>query len=792
MQAKTTYEELEKRVQELEKIESEYVFFKEALRDSEDSFKRLFENVPLGYQSLDENGCFIVVNQTWLDALGYREEEIIGKSFADFLHPDWREHFKENFPRFKAIGEILGVEFEMVRKNGDLILVSFTGKISRDTKGDFRQTHCVFQDITERKRHEEELRMARELTARIIEDGPVAITLVDSGGKIVFANRHAERLFGLEKNSLEGLGYNSSEWFIEDVDGSPFPEERLPFRQVMSTGQPVYNVQHAITRPDAARKILSINGAPLHDVHGKVDRVVFVILDITERKQAEIALKESEEKYRLLFNLGVDAMFLVHNTTTQILECNAKASQLFGYTPQELLSMKMMDLSTTPEETRQACQHNASQIERIYRKKGGDCISVEVTSTHFELKHRAAHISVIRDITEQKRLEAEKQNLQIQLNHAQKMESIGRLAGGVAHDFNNMLGAILGYVELAMEEAEDNHDLHADLKEIQTAAQRSADLTKQLLTFARKQTISPRKLDLNDTVESMLNMLRRLIGEDIDLVWKPSTHLQPVKMDPSQIDQLLANLCVNARDAIAKVGKITIETAAVAFDQEFCSAHHGYLPGEYILLTVSDDGCGMDQSTLAHIFEPFFTTKERSKGTGLGLASVFGLVKQNDGVINVYSEPGQGTTFKIYLPAYSIKSDGMAEKTPELPVEHGNETILLVEDESAILGMTTRMLEKLGYTVVAAATPGEAIRLAHDYQGEIDLLMTDVVMPEMNGRELAKNLLSHYPDLKRLFMSGYTSNVIAHHGVLDEGVHFIQKPFSKKDLGNKLREVLEG
>ena len=394
-------------------------------------------------------------------------------------------------------------------------------------------------------------------------------------------------------------------------------------------------------------------------------------------------------------------------------------------------------------------------------------------------------VSVVRDITDRKKL-------QNQLNQAQKMESVGRLAGGVAHDFNNMLGVILGHTEMALEETDPATPLYADLHDIQQAAERSADLTRQLLAFARKQTIAPMVIDINDTVEGMLNMLHRLIGEDIDLLWQPGRNLQPVKIDPSQIDQILANLCVNARDAIDGVGKITIETDAKTIDEDYCHDHLGSLPGDYVLLEVSDDGCGMDKKILNHIFEPFFTTKEQGQGTGLGLASIYGIVKQNNGFINVYSEPGQGTTFKIYLPVCAAKSAGAAEKAPDLAVEHGKETILLVEDESAILKMTTTMLERLGYTVVAAATPGEAIHLAHEYQGRIDLLMTDVVLPEMNGRELAENLLSHYPDLKRLFMSGYTANVIAHHGVLDQGVHFIQKPFSKKDLGGKLREVLEG
>ena len=285
-------------------------------------------------------------------------------------------------------------------------------------------------------------------------------------------------------------------------------------------------------------------------------------------------------------------------------------------------------------------------------------------------------------------------------------------------------------------------------------------------------------------------MLRRLIGEDIDLAWLPGAEVWPVKIDPGQVDQILANLCVNARDAISDVGKITIETGKAIFDDAYCADHAGFVPGEFVLLAVSDDGSGMTPETLDKIFEPFFTTKDVNKGTGLGLATVYGIVKQNNGFINVYSEPEKGTTFRIYLPRHETEAKQIRKKAPAAPDARGSETILLVEDEPAILKMTTKMLELLGYTVLGASTPGEAIRLAREHSGEIHLLMTDVVMPEMNGRDLARNLLALYPNLKRLFMSGYTANVIAHHGVLDEGVHFIQKPFARQELASKVRKAL--
>ena len=311
-----------------------------------------------------------------------------------------------------------------------------------------------------------------------------------------------------------------------------------------------------------------------------------------------------------------------------------------------------------------------------------------------------------------------------------------------------------------------------------------------MLAFARKQTIIPVVLDLNQNVESMLKMLRRLIGEDIDLAWLPEAGLCPVKMDPVQVDQILANLCVNARDAIADVGKVTIETGNAVFDETYCADHAGFVAGEYVLLAVSDDGCGMDKEILDQIFEPFFTSKGVGQGTGLGLSTVYGIVKQNNGFINVYSEPGKGTTFRIYLPRYAGQAvDTQRERAAEIPLSHG-ETVLVVEDEPALLTMAKMMLEKLGYRVLAAGTPGEAIGLAEEHASEIHLLITDVVMPEMNGRDLAERLQSLYPGMKILFMSGYTANVIAHRGVLDEGMNFIQKPFSMKDIATKVGEVL--
>jgi PAS domain S-box-containing protein len=395
------------------------------------------------------------------------------------------------------------------------------------------------------------------------------------------------------------------------------------------------------------------------------------------------------------------------------------------------------------------------------------------------------------DVTERKRTEAALRKTEDQLRQAQKLEAIGQLAGGVAHDFNNILGVILGHTEMAMEQSSPEQSVYADLQEIHQAALRSADLTRQLLAFARKQTVDPKVVNTNQLVEGFLKLLRRLIGEDVSLEWLPGKDLYPVRMDPSQIEQILTNLCVNARDAIATVGHITIETRNVSIDEAYCADHLGFQPGDFVMLSVSDNGSGMEKEIIDRIYEPFFTTKGLGHGTGLGLATVYGIIKQNNGFINVYSEPGRGSTFRIYL----ARDRGTAvlietEKAIEF-ISRGNETVLLVEDEPAILKMTKSMLEGFGYHVLPAHTPADAMHLVEKYPGRIHILITDVIMPDMTGPDLAERISLVSPDTKHLFTSGYTENVIAHRGVLKQGVHFLPKPFSRKQLGTKIRQVLD-
>jgi len=481
-----------------------------------------------------------------------------------------------------------------------------------------------------------------------------------------------------------------------------------------------------------------------------------------------------------------------------IISANSAACALLGYAEEELLGRSAKILFSEELSHQQAWMQilfitgGVSHVEEVYMTKEGRSVPILLSaSILYDQKHQVQGIvQVAQDVSERKLAEEANEKLQVQLVQAQKMESVGRLAGGVAHDFNNMLGVILGHTEMALDETDPAQPLYRDLQEILKAARRSANLTRQLLTFARKQTISPQVLDLNETVHEMLKMLQRLIGENISLGWVPGADLWPVKMDHSQVDQILANLCVNARDAIEGAGKVTIETGMTSLSEAYCKAHPGFVPGDYVLLAVSDTGSGMDKETISHLFEPFFTTKELGKGTGLGLATIYGIVKQNNGFINVYSERGHGSVFKIYLPRHQgVVKQAEKEELRESQ-DQGHETILLVEDEPAILKMTTAMLERLGYTVLAASAPSEALVLAKKNAADIQLLITDVVMPHMNGRILSQNLLALCPGLKVLFMSGYTANTIAHHGILEAGVHFIEKPFSRQDLACKVRQAL--
>lgn len=522
------------------------------------------------------------------------------------------------------------------------------------------------------------------------------------------------------------------------------------------------------------------------------------VVDITESKLAERDLMEREETFRALAENSIDVI-MRFDRGYRHLYVNPIAERITGI-PRDLFIGKTHEELGFPEELCKLWEGNLEKVFKTgeicrieFQMPDGTWIDWLLMPEFDENKNVKAVITSARDITERKLAEEQQRKLQEQLAQANKMESVGRLAGGVAHDFNNMLGVILGNTELALQSLKGDDPVYDDLVEIKKAAERSAELTRQLLAFARRQTAAPRVLDLNETVSGMLNMLRRLIGENIELRWEPGDIPVYVKLDPAQVDQALANLCVNARDAIAGIGKISIRTKGMEIDRNENPGNSGsadFPEGKYVMLEVEDNGCGMDKNVLDNLFEPFFTTKGAGQGTGLGLATVYGIVKQNDGFIKVESEPGKGTAIKLFLPAYEGEMVSAASASFVTAQDKSDETILLVEDEISILNVTVKMLESQGYKVLSAFSPAEALRLAGENAGEISLLMTDVIMPEMNGQELSKSILSINPGIKVLFISGYTADVIAKQGIIPEGVHFIQKPFTMQELAAKVREVL--
>jgi PAS domain S-box-containing protein len=510
------------------------------------------------------------------------------------------------------------------------------------------------------------------------------------------------------------------------------------------------------------------------------------------REQAEKALRESEEKYHSLYasmNEGVALHEIVHDeaglpSDYRILEFNPAFGSIFGLERAQALGRKASEILGA----------EALSYLDTYAKvvASGEPASFRAT---FESMEKSFQVSVsspaggkfatlFEDISERLRLEA-------QLFQAQRLESIGRLAGGVAHDFNNLLTAITGYSQMLLLQLETQNPMRGKLDLIKKAADRASALTGQLLAFSRKQLLQPQVLELNDLIASTDKILRRIIGEDIELVTVFGTDIGRIKADPTQLEQVMLNLIVNARDAMPNGGKIIVETSSVELDETYARRHVGVMPGRYVMLAVSDKGCGMDGEVLKHIFEPFFTTKKKGKGTGLGLSTVYGIVKQSGGNIWVYSETGQGTTFKIYLPQVDDEvEESKMEKSPA-EVAGGRETVLLAEDDEFVRNFVKDVLQKFGYTVLEAQHGSEALRIGLEHSGLIHLLLTDVVMPRMSGQQLARQMVTLRPAVKVLYMSGYTESAIVHHGVLDSNAAFVQKPFTGETLARRVREILD-
>ena len=618
-----------------------------------------------------------------------------------------------------------------------------------------------------------------ELTFDVVPD---PVFLVDNQYRIQRANRAASALLGLEPSQL------IDKYCYEVLGDTAGPLPGSPFRRLLRTGKE----ERCDIEVARLGKVFDVTVSPLFDSSGTAYGSVHVLRDITDRKREEEALRRSEASHRSLI-LGATYGIFRCDVNGKFLAVNPALVAMLGYESEaDLLAANLVhDVIRDPEEGVRLLQQYRQKgrldgLEAQWRRKDGTPVPVRLSGrTVLDERGALEGYEVIAENV------SERWHLEEQLRQAQKIEAVGRLAGGVAHDFNNLLTIVTGYSDLVLERLGATDAMRAYVEEIKKAGERAASLTRQLLAFGRRQTLAPRALDLNAVVANIDKMLRRLIGENIELTTVLAPELGRVKADPGQIEQVILNLAVNARDAMPQGGQLTLETANVELNEGDTRTRVSVLPGRYVMLAVSDSGMGMDAETQAHIFEPFFTTKEKDKGTGLGLATVYGIVKQSGGHIWLYSEPNHGTTFKIYLPRLEEAAQPVEAISPGAPLAGGSETILLVEDEEGVRDLARRILELKGYKVITASNPTEAAQVCERYEGPIHLLLTDVVMPTMSGPQLAEHVAFLRPGLRVLYISGYTDNAIVPHGILEEGVQFLQKPFTRDSLTRKVREVLD-
>jgi PAS domain S-box-containing protein len=776
--------------------------------------------------STDLAGRVEVLNPVAEGLTGWAQDQASGRPLSEVFHiinEETRQTVENPVSKVLREGMVVGLANHtlLIAKDGQERPIADSAAPIRDEKGRITGVVLVFRDQTDERRVQRlnQVRMTLLEYASTHTLGEFLTKTLDEIGVLVNSPVGFYHFVSPDQQTLSlqqwstrtlkefcqtqggGMHYGIDQagvWADCVREGKPVIHnnyDSLPDKKGMPQGHArvIRELVVPVMRNNRAAAILGVGNKPVDYTEADVDAVSFLAdatWQIVEKKQSDQALAHSHELMQYIIEHNQSAI-AVHDQNLNYVYVSRRYLDEYNVKEDVIGKHHYEVFPDLPQKWRDV--HQRSLAGEIVRADDDPYVREDGSTewTRWECRPWHASDGSIGGIIIYTEVITQRKRLEDQVRQAQKMEAIGRLAGGVAHDFNNMLSVILGYAELAMEIAKPDDPLHGPLKEIQNAANRSAKITRQLLAFARKQTIAPRVLDLNEIVEGMLRMLRRLIGEDIELKWLPAADMWPLNMDPSQIDQILANLCVNARDAMDGGGRVVIETGRATFDEEACMGHADCRPGDFVLLAVSDNGQGMDKPTLDNLFEPFFTTKEVGQGTGLGLSTVYGIVQQNKGFIHVYSEPRTGTSFKIYLPRHDAPVESDRDEDEILNAARDHETILLVEDEPAILKMATLMLEKLGYNVLAANTPGKALEVAKTFGSPIHLVITDVVMPEMNGRDLAEQLILLHPDMKILFMSGYTANVIAHHGVLDEGVRFIPKPFSRKDIALKVREVLD-
>ncbi|HTT67536.1 MAG TPA: PAS domain-containing protein [Gemmatimonadales bacterium] len=651
-----------------------------------------------------------------------------------------------------------------------------------DAGGGYHGRVWYFRDVTERRQAEATLRWERFLMRTLMENLPDPIYFKDADSRFLTANQAWARRVGLADPG-QAVGKTDFEFFASDHAEAA----RRTEQEILRTGLPVVDLEELETWPDRPSAWVSTTKMPLRDEDGRIIGTFGISRDITERRRAEDLLRRSEAEFRSLVEHAPVGIYR-STRSGRFLTVNPALVRMLGYRwAEELLRLDMArDVYAEPAERARLLAERSERAEVTWKRRDGSPITVELTFHGIPSPEgeEEQFEGVVVDVTGQRSLEN-------QFRQAQRLEAVGRLAGGVAHDFNNVLTAITGYSDLVLEDLAPDDPKRADLEEIRTAAQRAAALTRQLLAFSRKQVLQSRVLDLNTVVQSLEKMLRRLIGEDVQLAFSPGAELWRVRADPGQIEQVILNLAVNSRDAMPSGGRLTIETANVELDAAYTREHAGATPGRYVLLAVSDTGTGMDAETRSHIFEPFFTTKEQGKGTGLGLATVYGIVKQSGGYVWVYSEPGRGATFKMYLPRVDAPVEEQEPSGEGADVPGGGEAVLVAEDDPAVRAIVADVLSQKGYRVMRAPDGQSALGMAGAHAGRIDLLITDLVMPGMTGRELAEALAAVRPGVRVLYISGYTDDAVVRHGVLEEGLAYLQKPFTPRALARKVREMLD-
>ena len=789
-----------------------------AQQQAEEKLSQLFENAVEGIFRASVEGQLLSVNPALARMCGYSSPEEMILSIQDmsqdlYADPQARVEFKR---RMMEHGSVESFEYQLRRKDGARIWVSENARAVRVSNGEIVAYEGSMEDITERKRSE----LERQVTFEIIH----AVNVTDNLDDLLYLVYQALRKVLYAENCFVALYEPSSgmfhfPFFIDQFDEAPPPQQvgRSCTAYVYRTGRAMLIPQQVFDELAAQGEVELVGtpspswlGAPLRTPAATIGVLVVqhyeneaayterdleflvsvggqIALAI-ERKRAEEKIRESEARLRVLVEQLPAVLWTVGKDLRFTSALGAGLARL-GLKPNQIVGVSLMDYFETNDQTFLpiAAHRRATKGEAVtfhVEWKGGSytCHVEPLRTAEGELQ---GAICMALDITDRKQLEE-------QLRQAQKMEAVGRLAGGIAHDFNNLLMVIQGYADLMTERLAEGDPLRRNAEQIQTASQRATSLTRQLLAFSRKQMLAPKVLNVQSVVVDMEKILRRLIGEDIQLETSSVADLGLIKADRSQIEQVIMNLAVNARDAMPEGGRLTIETANVELDKAAAHPPAVLSPGKYVMLAVTDNGCGMDAETQAHIFEPFFTTKEKGKGTGLGLATVYGIVKQSGGYVWVYTEPGRGTSFKVYLPRIEDEQTvrGRDGKSDARELPRGSETVLLVEDEKGVRELAREYLELTGYTVIAAEDGHTALELAAMHVGPIQLLMTDVVMPGISGRELAGRVKTIRPEIKVLFMSGYTDQAVVHHGILDTDAALLQKPFTMAALAAKLREIL--